>query len=477
LVTIAGAVSAHHVESQLDAMQRRYLPLVELGPRLDDDFERLRRAFQDAVAAHDLDTLAGTRDLEGVLFHRLDQAGSVVPPADVAALRAAVDDYCIAARSVAARLIADETGEALVEAMAVMQQKQQHAREELERVTNVDRGAISDAFASIARAESSATAFRLWASLACLLAAMAASLGISRGVLRSLADLGAGLERFGKGQFGRGVEVTGNDELAEVARQANRMAANLDHLTGEHERAELLLRESNRELEAFSYSVAHDLRAPLRAINGFSHALAEDLGPRIDGETRAHLDRIIAAGDRMAQLIEGLLTMARVSRAALQREAFDLSRAADEVVRQLQAGSPERSVEFANQPNVSADGDPVLVRAVLDNLLGNSWKFTGAKREAHIAFGTREDAGETVYFVKDDGAGFDMAYANKLFAPFQRLHQASEFAGTGIGLATVERIVRRHGGRIWAEGAVGRGATFYFTLAPKERSSLRPAAG
>jgi light-regulated signal transduction histidine kinase (bacteriophytochrome) len=262
--------------------------------------------------------------------------------------------------------------------------------------------------------------------------------------------------------------VAGNDELALVARQANQMARSLDRLNGERRRAEAALKESNRDLEAFSYSVAHDLRAPLRGISGFSHALREDLGIKVDDEANDLLRRIEGAADRMQQLIEGLLKMARIGRAELTREAVDLTRAADEVMRQLRTSGPERVVLFANQAEVVAEGDAVLLRAVLDNLLGNSWKFTGAKAEARISFGCREERGQVVYFVKDDGAGFDMTYADKLFAPFQRLHTAAEFAGTGIGLTTVQRIVRRHGGRIWAEGAVGQGSAFYFTLSPDD---------
>jgi len=166
----------------------------------------------------------------------------------------------------------------------------------------------------------------------------------------------------------------------------------------------------------------------------------------------------------MGLLIDALLALSRVSRMELQRETVNLSRMADAAIKQLRMGQPDRIVEFVSQDDVIAEGDPALLRAVFDNLLGNAWKFTGGREVAKIAFGTTEKDGAVAYYVKDNGAGFDMAYAAKLFIPFQRLHQASEFAGTGIGLATVQRIARRHGGEIWAEGIVGRGATFYFTL-------------
>jgi signal transduction histidine kinase len=464
LVTIVGATSARRVEAQIEAVQKRYLPRVEYGPKLGADFERLGRSFQDAVAAHDSDLLAGSAALQTTLLQTLDLARDAIPPADEASLRVVLDDYYAAARDVSARLIADETGENLLEAIGAMQEKQRRARERLEIAMQVDRAGLAASFASIARAQDSAAKYRLWISLSCLVAAVAISVALSRSVLRSLAELGAGLQRFGEGQFDRGVRVIGNDELAALAREANRMAEGLDRLNRERRRAEIALEQSNRELEAFSYSVAHDLRAPLRAINGFSHALLDDLGDKIDEDSKGLLLRVSAAAERMGQLIDALLTMSRMSRVELQRRKVDLTQTAEDIVRQLRASSPERIVVFANQRDVVAEGDSVLLRAVLDNLLGNSWKFTGHRREAHISFGTIQPNGQTVYMVQDDGAGFDMAHTGKLFAPFQRLHQSTEFAGTGIGLATAARIVQRHGGRIWAEGKVNEGATFYFTL-------------
>jgi signal transduction histidine kinase len=466
LVIVVGSTAARRVQAQLEAVQQYYLPRVELGPTLEGDFEQLRRSFQDAVAARDKDALASTVELKSTLLRTLDQVQGAVAPAEVSELKTAIEDYYAAAHDVSERLIADETGEALIGAIAGMQEKQQRARERLERVTAVDRPGLANAFATISRAEEVAGTYRLWISLSCLVAAVALSWALSRGVLRSLSELGAGLERFGGGHFDRGVDVTGDDELAEVARQANRMAESLARLSQERERAEIALKQSNRELEAFSYSVAHDLRAPLRAINGFSRALVEDLGEKVDGDSRELLNRIGAAAQRMGELIDALLAMSRVSRVELQRERVDLTRAAETAVRQLRAATPQRRVEFSNQPDVVAEGDPALLRAVLDNLLGNAWKFTSARPDGRISFGCSVQDGQRVFFVKDDGAGFDMAHASKLFAPFQRLHQAGEFPGTGIGLATVQRIVQRHGGRIWAEGKVHEGAAFYFTLSP-----------
>jgi light-regulated signal transduction histidine kinase (bacteriophytochrome) len=221
---------------------------------------------------------------------------------------------------------------------------------------------------------------------------------------------------------------------------------------------------SNQELEAFSYSVAHDLRAPLRGINGLSKVLREDFGDRLGDEAKDYLERIASAAQRMGQLIDALLSLSRVTRAELHRESVDLTRLAEAIVHHLRQTQPDRVVDFVAEPGIVAHADPALLRAVLENLLGNAWKFTGNREHAQIAFGSELVDGARVYHVRDNGAGFDMAYAQKLFAPFQRLHTVAEFAGTGIGLATVQRIVNRHGGRIWAEGVVGEGATFRFTL-------------
>jgi PAS domain S-box-containing protein len=220
----------------------------------------------------------------------------------------------------------------------------------------------------------------------------------------------------------------------------------------------------NRELEAFSYSVSHDLRAPLRSIDGFSQALLEDCGERLGSDGEEHLRRIRKAAQHMGRLIDDLLKLARVTRADLRLETVDLTALARTTLEQLASTEPARKVEWCVQPDLRAPADPRLIQIVLTNLLENAWKFTGKLACAHIHVGARREAGSTVFFVKDDGAGFDSTYAHKLFGTFQRLHNVSEFPGTGIGLATVQRIIRRHGGWIRADGAVGQGATFSFTL-------------
>ncbi len=224
---------------------------------------------------------------------------------------------------------------------------------------------------------------------------------------------------------------------------------------------------ANRELESFSYSVAHDLRAPLRSIDGFSQALLEECGDRLDVAEQGYLGNVRASARHMAQLIDDLLGLSQLSRATLRREPVDLGALARTVVARLRGGHRDRQVDVSIQDDLRDEGDPGLLTLVLENLLGNAWKFTARRAEPRIEFGAQIEAGQQIYFVRDNGAGFDMAHASKLFGVFQRLHAASEFDGTGIGLATVRRAIDRHGGRVWAESAPDRGATFFFTLSAR----------
>jgi light-regulated signal transduction histidine kinase (bacteriophytochrome) len=226
---------------------------------------------------------------------------------------------------------------------------------------------------------------------------------------------------------------------------------------------------ANRELESFSYSVSHDLRAPLRRIDGYGQALLEDSADALDEHGKRYLNHIREAAQEMAQLIDDLLGLARVTRTEMHRTQVDVTLLAQRIADKLKSTAPERSARFDIQEAVLANCDARLLTVLLENLLGNAWKFTSKRGLGEIEFGARENAGQKIYFVKDNGAGFDMSYAAKLFGAFQRLHSASEFEGTGIGLATAQRIVHRHGGRVWAEGDVGLGATFFFTLGEERR--------
>jgi PAS domain S-box-containing protein len=240
----------------------------------------------------------------------------------------------------------------------------------------------------------------------------------------------------------------------EVERQGNELARSNAGLTA-----------ANKELESFSYSVSHDLRAPLRTIDGFSHVLLEDYAEKLDDEAKAHLNRIRAATQKMGLLIDDLLNLSRLSRSEMHKEKVDISALARSVASDLEKAHPERQVELVIEEGHKTTADPGLLRVVLENLLSNAWKFTSKRKSARIEFGIMARGnGSPAYFVRDDGVGFDPTYADRLFGAFQRLHVATEFPGTGIGLATVERIIHRHGGRIWAESGVGQGATFYFTM-------------
>jgi signal transduction histidine kinase len=256
----------------------------------------------------------------------------------------------------------------------------------------------------------------------------------------------------------------GKGEMGELARTVNNL---LEHM---HQRDLILRRRTteleavNRELEAFSYSVSHDLRAPLASVDGFTQALSDDYSDRLDDTGKEYLRWIHDAAEQMKNLIAGLLQMSRITRAEIKRTRVDLSAMAETIAQSVRQRDATRSVEFRIEPDVIADADERLLHAVMENLMSNAFKYSGKKEHAIISVGSTAEGGRRTYFVRDNGAGFDSTQAAKMFTAFQRLHSSSEFEGTGIGLATVKRIIERHGGAIWADGQVGEGATFYFTL-------------
>jgi len=262
--------------------------------------------------------------------------------------------------------------------------------------------------------------------------------------------------------------VTLQRELAKKNAELERSNAEIRQLNTELQQQvrenSAQLQASNLELETIAYTISHDLRSPLRAMDGFSALLLADPQKNMDPTNMDYLARIREAAQRMGQLIEDLLNLSKVTRGDFTRTRVDLSALAQEISARLAAQNPEKRVECEISPDLEAEGDADLLRLALENLLGNAFKFTGEREKPLVRFGMEAQQGERVYFVRDNGAGFNMSYANKLFSPFQRLHAAAEFPGTGIGLAIVERIITRHGGRIWAEAALEQGATFYFTL-------------
>ncbi len=255
-----------------------------------------------------------------------------------------------------------------------------------------------------------------------------------------------------------------NAELIREVAERKRAEDDIRSLNAQLVQRSAQLEASNKELEAFSYSVSHDLRAPLRGIDGFSQAVLEDYDEKLDDAGRSYLNRVRAASQRMSQLIDAMLNLARLTRAEIHSQTFDMSAMVKSILEDLQKVEPDREVECVVAKNLLATADPQLIRAVLENLLGNAWKFTRQQPNPRIEFGHGQYKGQAAFFVKDNGAGFDMTYAHKLFGAFQRLHAYTEFPGVGVGLATVHRIIQRHGGQIWPEGVVDKGATFHFTL-------------
>ena len=262
-----------------------------------------------------------------------------------------------------------------------------------------------------------------------------------------------------------------NAMIHTIAEQNKIILAHTDNLEQEVTERTKELALANRELEAFSYSVSHDLKAPLRTIEGFSLALEEDYGHQLDSTALHYLNRVRAGSAKMTQLISNLLQLSRVTRLELKKQSIKLSELADKISTELLSDDTERHIQFDIQPNLEATGDPVLVEILLDNLISNAWKYSQKVLNAKVEIGSQQQLGNTVFFIRDNGAGFDMKYASQLFKPFNRLHSAEDFEGTGIGLATVSRIIERHHGKIWVNSAPNKGTTFYFTLFPHSSNS------
>jgi signal transduction histidine kinase len=277
--------------------------------------------------------------------------------------------------------------------------------------------------------------------------------------------------RAGEESAVEGLDAGADDYLAKPFTAHELMARVRTHLELSQVRREWAkqLEAANKELESFSYSVSHDLRSPLAVIDGFTLVLLEQCADKFDDRARNYLSKVRSGVKQMTGLIDGLLDLSRITRGGLQKLPVDLTELARDVISELQTGEPFRKIVVNIADGMTAVGDPRLLRVLLANLLGNAWKYSSKKEEARVSFEQAGSGGDVIFSVADNGAGFDMAHAEKLFAPFHRLEQHSQFRGTGIGLATVQRIISRHGGRVWAEGAVGLGATLYFTLGDSNR--------
>jgi signal transduction histidine kinase len=302
-------------------------------------------------------------------------------------------------------------------------------------------------------------------------AIVSASWLLRHGVLAPIAVLRQATRQVAVGNWDFILGIRGDDEIAELSKNFDAMTKSLRESFAQIERSNQDLAGLNEELEAFSYSVSHDLRGPLRSMDGFSLVLIEDYGDKLDKEGKDALERIRAASQRMGYLIDDMLRLSQVTRAEINVTRVDLSAIAREIADAIDREQPGRSVEWAIESGLSIRADPALMKIAMQNLLQNAWKFTGRTDKPVIRVGALERDAKTVYFVADNGVGFDMAHADKLFGAFQRLHHAGDFPGSGIGLAIVQRIIRRHDGKIWAEAKEGEGATFFFSVKESENGS------
>ena len=300
-------------------------------------------------------------------------------------------------------------------------------------------------------------------SVATAIVAVVAAISIAWMTRKRLRNVRSSVEHaVGDPSFAQRIEPAGG-ELAPLVASVNNLLDQAQTRESELRRRTHDLEVANRDLEAFAHTVSHDLRGPLGSVLGFGEALRDGYGGQLTGDGVEYTHWIVDSALQMRNLIDGLLNMSRLSRTEMQRDVVDLSAIANSIAATLQKSAPERAVAFTIAENVIANGDERLLRAVLENLMANAWKFTGKRDAATIEFGMTQGNGHATYFVRDNGVGFDPTHASKMFRPFQRLHSSSEFEGTGIGLATVQRILQRHGGKAWAEGEPDKGATIYFT--------------
>jgi signal transduction histidine kinase len=411
-------------------------------------------------------------------------------PPQAARLQAAIDGFAAWQAEIAAPVIAAARAGDIAGADALVSQgegktRMDDIRADLDALTAAEQSTAATRTASQRDFNTNVRRISFYGTLLALVLGVIIAIVFARRVSRRVRSVSTAANAIAGGDLAQRVTVQGHDEVADLATSFNAMAARLESAAAAEQAVNDELRRrtseaelANRELESFSYSVSHDLRAPLRSMDGFSQALAEDYADRLDDTAKDYITRIRASSVRMAQLIDDLLQLSRITRDPVRKEAVDVSAIAAAVVAELRATDPERTVDVSIQSGMHGFGEPRLVRIALVNLIGNAWKFTRERPDAHIDVRMEQGADGPEFVVADNGAGFDMRYAANLFGPFQRMHPAERFAGTGVGLATVQRIVHRHGGTIRAESAVGEGARFRFTLGPDATTAEpRTAAG
>jgi signal transduction histidine kinase len=320
----------------------------------------------------------------------------------------------------------------------------------MERLTKIDYQDLAQTFREATNAQVTNQIVSLLIGAVAVVLLIIFSVWMLSSIDRSLKGLSSGITRFANGDFSQQISITNQDELGDLSQKANLMAEKIVSLM--------------KELESFSYSVAHDLRAPLRSMLGFSQMVLENHGASLDSDGQDMLRRVVGAAKKMGHLIDSLLSLSRISRKDVVKSRVDLAQIADNVISSLRADFPGREIQVEVRRPLHVSGDPNLMSVVLTNLIGNAWKFTSKTDSPRIQVGALNANGRNSFYVRDNGAGFNMLHGDKLFGTFQRLHGESDFPGHGIGLAMVQNIINRHGGRIWAEGEPGKGATFYFTL-------------
>jgi signal transduction histidine kinase/ActR/RegA family two-component response regulator len=503
VIVLASTITANRVERQMTTIQERYLPRVELEPKLEALFEQLRRGFQDAVGAHDQEALDRTREARDAFLVELRAASAVVDAEEAEALRRAVIDYHAAAHDVSQRLLAAETGEALVDAMASMQAKQSHALALLKKTTSFDRAELADAFSAVKRAQASAAQIRLFVAMACLLLVLVLSVGLSRSALRSLTELAAGFERFGAGRFGEPIQVSSDDELADVAAQANAMAASIGaqeerlHATNDElEAQQEELRRANDELtrqtaalttvsaykSQFLANMSHELRTPLNSMLLLSQLLADNETKNLTDKQVEYSRTIHSAGNDLLALINQVLDLAKVEagKQEVRIEDVRLRDLADHAKRVFGQLARSKGLRFVVElePGMpeTIPTDRGRATQILNNLIANAIKFTdrGAVvlRIACPAENTRFEradlgSGRSVAFVvADTGVGIAPEHHEHVFAPFEQVEAASDrrYGGTGLGLTISRELATLLGGELQLSSKRGVGSTFTLFL-------------